>query len=129
MTIIVPNVGEVAIAEEFLNQSLYLKLYSNNLVPNELSTAASFNEVTGGGYVAKLLSFEDWTISDQGIAIGTIRDFSFTAPTTGPGSIYGYYIVDAEGILRWAERFPTSVLPFVPVAGSLIRITPRIQVS
>lgn len=129
MTIIVPNVGEVAIATRILDQALVLKLYSNDLVPGELDSLPSFIEVTGGGYVPINLEYANWVITPDGIAIYPAYNFQFTGPTTGPGTIFGYYVVNPAGIVLWAERFPTSAVPFIPITGSLIRITPRIQVA
>jgi hypothetical protein len=128
MTIIVPNAGETAIANKFLNQALTLKLYSNDIIPDEDTTTATLVEVTGGGYAAVPLVFASWVVS-AGIAYYTPIPFAFTGATGGPGSVYGYYVVDASNVLLWAERFPTSVLPFIPVNHSLILITPRLQVS
>ena len=129
MTIIVPNVGEVAMANKILNQNMTLKLYGNDVIPDESTTAVSLNEIVGGGYAAKTLNYANWVISSEGICIYPGQNFIFTGVISAPGSVYGYYIIDADGILNWVERFPTSVLPFVPVADTLIRITPRIRVS
>jgi len=129
MSLLVPDVGEVAALQKWLNQNLTLKLYSNNKIPAEADTAASYTEVTGGGYANKTLVFGTWSIAATGIATYTAQDFSFTGVTGAPGTVYGYYIVDGSNVLLWAERFPASVLPFSPVNGSLIRITPRIQAT
>src|SRR6185436_18406624 len=129
MTIIVPNVGEVAIAARILDQALVLKLYSNDVVPTEEMSLPSFIEVTGGGYVAINLEYANWVISSLGVALYPAHNFQFTGPTTGPGTIFGYYVVNPTGVVLWAERFPTSAVPFIPITGSLIRITPRIQVA
>lgn len=129
MTIIVPNVGEVAIAQRILDQALVLRLYSNDVVPSELDTLPSFTEVIGGGYIEINLIYANWVISALGVALYPAHNFSFTGPTSAPGTIFGYYVVNPNGVILWAERFPTSAVPFVPILGSLIRITPRIQVA
>ena len=49
----------------------------------------------------------------------------FTGALTAPNTIYGYYIVDADGVLFGSERFSESVVPFATKLNSLIRITPR----
>lgn len=132
MSIVVPNVGEQVVLQDYLQDGpLTLKLYSNNYTPVEGSTAASFTEVSGGGYVAKTLAAIGWTITpaDPSFATFIAQVFGFTGPTNAPGTIYGYYIVDASNVVRWAERFPSAVVPFTPIAGSSINITPRLECS
>lgn len=125
MTLLVPDVGEDDVLQKWLNQSLTLKLYSNNISPAESDTAASYTEVSGGGYVAKTLIFADWVISG-GIATYLKRDWTFTGAIGGSGIAYGYFIVDGSGTLLWAERFTT---PYTPIANSLVRVTPKIQAT
>lgn len=127
MTLLTPNVGLVLNLQEILNRVLTLKLYSNNRTPAAGDTAGSYTEVSGGGYADVDLLYASWSISAGGIASYAPQDFTFTGATTAPAVIYGYYIVDADGVLRWAERFPGTVVPFTPVNGSLIRITPIYQ--
>lgn len=131
MTLVVPNVGEVKSLELYLKRILTLKLFANNLVPDELITAGSLTEVSGGGYAAKTLAAESWTITSGAPSFGSYaaQDFSFTGATGGTGQVYGYYVIDAEGILCWVERFSESVLPYVPAAGSVVRIIPRFEAS
>lgn len=132
MAIVVPNGGEVQALLALLSaQNLFLRLYSNNVTPDETSTVASFTQVAGGGYAQITLSFLDWSFTpgNPSYASQNQRTFNFTGVTNAPGTIYGYYLTDLAGTLFWAERFPSSVLPFTPVAGSRIRITPRLECS
>lgn len=123
----IPNVAEVKNLQKILNQAITLRLFSNNVVPAEGDTISTYTEVTGGGYVAKSLVYANWTIVAGSPTRGTypIQDFNFTAATSGPGTIYGYYLEDADGVLMGSERFTGSILPLTPIAGSLVRITPR----
>ena len=131
MALIVPNVAKNDDLTAILNEVLTLKLYSNNKVPAVGDTAASYTEVSGGGYAAKTLLVANWSITEANPSVATqaAQDFSFTGATGAPGTIYGYFVVNASNIIRWAERFEESVLPFSPVAGSLIRVTPRITLA
>lgn len=132
MTLIVPNVGEVKALELYLKSvDLFLRLYSNNIVPGESDTLATYTEVSGGGYAEKTLTAATWVITPGNPSAGlyAAQDFSFSGGTGLPGTVYGYYVVDAANILRWAERFPEGVLPFSPSAGNLIRVTPRFEAS
>ena len=132
MTLVVPNVGEQSALNKLLNQNLTLKLFSNNITPGETDTAASYTEVSGGGYASKPLTFANWTVTPgapTAALYNAAQDFSFTGATGAPSTIYGYYIVDGSNVLILAERFAPAVVPFTPIAGSLIRITPRIEAS
>lgn len=132
MTLVVPNVGEEEILNKILNQVLTFKLFSNNIIPAEGNTAASYTEVTGGGYASKTLTFANWTVTAGAptVALYDIaQNFAFTGATGAPGTIYGYYVVNASNVLMWAERFAVGVVPFTPISGSSIVITPRLETS
>jgi hypothetical protein len=127
----VPNVGEAQVLAKLLNQAITLRLYSNNMTPAEGDVIGSYTEVAGGGYAAKSLSYANWSIveGDPTSAEYAMQVFTFTGATNAPGTVYGYYITDADSKVIGAERFPEAVLPFTPAAGSVIRITPIIAVS
>lgn len=128
MGLVVPNTIEVETLIELLTPPLSLRLYSNNKTPTNLDTASSYTQVVGGGYVVKPLLFAGWAISaaNPSIAIHSSQSWTFTGVTNAPGTIYGYYVVrDSDGKLMWAERFPTSLVPFVPINGSVISLLPR----
>ena len=123
----IPNIGETKNLQKILNQNITLKLFSNDVTPGETDTVGTYVEVVGGGYVAKTLTFANWAIvaGSPSIASYAAQDFNFTGPTTGPTGVYGYYLVDSDGDLMGSERFPPSVVPFTPVLGSLVRVTPK----
>jgi hypothetical protein len=126
MTLVIPTASKTKQLQELLNRALTLRLYSNNRVPAAGDTAASYTEVIGGGYAAFSLVYATWAIA-SGVATYPSHDFNFTTATSAPGTIYGYYVTDVDGALRWAERFEESVLPFTPAVGSLVRVKPRIE--
>jgi hypothetical protein len=129
MSIIVPNAIEGEILNSLLNTPLHLRLYSNNVTPLHASTVATFTEVAGGGYGALPLTFANWTITavDPSTAVyNAVQNFNFTGPTSAPGTIYGYFITrDSDGHLMWAERFFFGNVPFIPIVGSKISISPK----
>lgn len=131
MTLVVPNVGEVAMLNKILNQvGLVLKLYSNDKTPLASDTAANYTEVVGGGYANFILTFANWSINPNTPTFAIYLNFltfQFTGVTSAPGTIFGYFIVDSLGTLLVAERFP--IVPFVPVNGSVINIKPRITLG
>jgi len=130
MTLIIPNVIEVAILTDRLTPAHTIKLYGNNATPSGTSVAANFTEIAGGGYVNKPITFANWTITGGAPTIAlynTTQEWIFTGPINAPGTIYGYFITkNSDGTLLLAERFSSGVVPFIPIAGSIIRITPRI---
>jgi hypothetical protein len=128
----IPDTEEQRIAEDYVRNTLSLRLYSNDVTPDESSSLSSFTQVSGGGYAAKSLLSASWTATpgDPTVLEYAEQEFLFTGTTTAPGTIYGYYLVDTvTGLYIGGERFPGSVLPVTPVAGSKISITPTVQVS
>jgi len=133
MSLVVPDIQELEVIDTFLTPALTMRLYSNNATPDHASTASSFTEISGGGYTGKALTFANWTITagapTQAI-YNSAQTFTFTGATDAPGTIYGYYVTrNSDGKLMWAERFPSAVVPFSPVAGSIIRLLPTITVE
>lgn len=132
MSVVVPNVGTRVYIELMLGGTLTAKLYSNNKVPALTDTAASYTPVSGGGYANKSLTFANWDFTTANPALAIYNAFlqwSFTGATDAPGTIYGYYIVNAGGTLIQAERFPAGSIPFSPINGSYIKVKPRITVA
>ena len=129
MALVVPNTLEVEILTEKLTPALTMKLYSNDVTPSGGSAPAGFTEVAGGGYTSKPLTFANWSISagDPSSAVyNATQQWTFTGPTNAPGTIYGYFVTrNSDGKLMWAERFPSAVVPFSPIAGSIIKVLPR----
>lgn len=126
----IPSVAEVKNLNLILNQTLTLRLYSNNVTPAKGDTAATYTEVIGGGYAAIPLAYGDWTITAAAGSVPTrasqaALNIIFTGVTGAPGSVYGYFITDDDGVLFGSERFSESVVPFNPKLNSRIRVTPR----
>lgn len=130
MPLVVPDVKEVAVLTDIVTPALTLKLYSNDVTPSGASVAGDFTEVAGGGYVGKALAFANWDITAGNPTVAlydSVQTWVFTGPTNAPGTIYGYYVTrNSDGALQWAQRFAVGIAPFTPIAGSSIRITPRL---
>lgn len=129
MGLVVPDVLEVEILTDKLTPALTLKLFGNNATPAGSSSAASFTEISGGGYASKPLVLAGWNITagDPSVAIyNTVQKWTFTGPINAPGTIYGYFVIrNSDGKLMWAERFAAGVVPFVPIVGSIINVFPK----
>lgn len=128
-----PQVSQVAMLNSVLIKSgavaaLTLKLYSNNRTPGLTDVAGDYNEVSGGGYSDEALVAASFTVTpgnpSQAI-YNAFVEWTFTGATDAPGTIYGAYIVDGNGVLISAELFDGG--PFIPGNGDIIKYKPRIQ--
>lgn len=130
MSLVVPDAFEVEVLTNWVTSALTMKLYGNDVTPSGGSSAATFTEISGGGYAAKPLTFANWTVSagDPSQAVyNAIQQWTFTGPIGGTGNIYGYFVTrNSDGKLMYAERFPSANVPFVPIAGSIIKVLPRL---
>lgn len=129
MSLIVPDSLEIITLQTLLNTALTLRLYGNDITPSASSSTALFNEIGGGGYASKPLTFANWgfTGGDPSIAVyNATQTWNFTGNINAPSSIYGYYVTrNSDNQLMWAERFPVGLVPFSPIAGSKIQVLPR----
>lgn len=132
MALVVPSPSEVYMLQYILNvanpQDLVIRLYSNNVIPDESSTLATFIEVAGGGYTSSNLAPGSWSIiaGNPSQAEHTEIVWVFTGAV---GPVYGYYVTrSGTGELMWAERFTNG--PFnINTNGDEIRITPRLTLE
>jgi hypothetical protein len=131
MALLVPNAGEVAMLEYILNQespqNLTVRLYSNDITPDDDTLTADFVEVVNGGYANQTITPANWTIT-PGNPTAAVYDPELVFAFSGPPdvtTVYGYYVTRVgDSLTMWAERFTNG--PFnVTVAGSEIRITLR----
>ena len=106
---------------------LTLKLFSNDITPTPSHTAADFVEVTGGGYAAKTLTASEFVVSEvAGIVQAAYEQQQFVF-TGAADTIYGAFVVDADGVGICAERAPAVYTPVS--AGNLYAVTPVYQES
>ena len=137
MALVLSDIG----ADEFLKvyfnndrptggNDLTLRLFATDVTPADTHTAASYTEAAGGGYSAATLTCGSWTVTvgnDPSDAVYAQVTFTFTGTLTTNPSIYGYYVVDADGTLIYAEKLSA---PFTPANnGDQIKITPKFQMS
>jgi len=131
------DVGADVVLKAFFNNSwptggkdLTLKLFTNDITPVDTHVASNYTEAAGGGYAAKTLSNGSWTVTpanDPSDAIYAQQVWTFTGALTGPGVIYGYFVLDADGILLWAERLTAAFTP--ANNGDQVKITPKVELS
>lgn len=125
MSLIITNPGK-ALALSYLTakdttvEKLFLKLYSNDTLPDVTSAATSFTQVTtANGYTSVELSGANWNIVDGQAAYPEIT-WNFTGAI---GNIYGYYVVtESSDVAVFAERFANA--PFiVSTTGDSLKLT------
>lgn len=135
MALVVPNASEVIMLQYILNidapENISIRLYANNVIPNENSTVATFTEVANGlGYTTGGISL---TPGSWSIIAGNPSEAEHTEVTWtfsgAAGNVFGYYVTrDGGGELMWAERFSNG--PFdITTNGDEIKITPRLTLE
>ena len=133
MSLVVPDVGEIALLNKLLinvlssDERYILKLYKNNLPPANTTVQGTFTECTFTSYAARTLSRAGWTTAVTASLKGESSYAgiqSWTCGTSG-NTVYGYWVVgDAKniGTVLWAELFSTAR---VIASGDILNITPK----
>lgn len=131
MALIVPTSGEVEVAKYYVNaaqpQDLVLRLYTNNVTPNNRSVAGDFVEAKAGGYAPIRLSGSGWTVKSGPPVEASYAQQAFSCDgSANIQNCYGYYVTrEQSGEIAHAERFTNG--PFsLQNDGDEIKITPRI---
>lgn len=138
MALTLADVGADCVLKTYFNNTrpaggnnFTLKLFTNNVTPADTDTAATYTEATGGGYAAITLTNGSFTVTvgnDPSDAVYAQQTFTFTGALTGNPAIYGYFVVDADGILQWAEARAAGT--FTPANnGDTYKVTPKFQLS
>ena len=136
MALVLSDVGADALLEAYFNndwptsKDLTLKLFCNDITPVDTHIASSFTEATGGGYAAKTLTNGSWVIAsanDPSDATYAEQTFTFTGVLTTNTNVYGYYIINGDGTLVWAEKLSATFTP--NASGGTLSITPQFQLS
>jgi galactoside O-acetyltransferase len=86
MTIIVPNVGEVAIAQKFLNQTLTLKIFGNNVFISNKCSIYNAQNISIGDNV-RIDDFCVLSAGKGGIEIGSYIHIGVYTSLIGAGKI------------------------------------------
>jgi len=135
MAVVVPNASETIMLQYITNndapENISILLYSNNVIPDESSTEATFTEVTNGlGYTTGGISFTpaSWSITTGNPSQAEYLEVTWTF-TGVKGNIYGYYVTrDTGGELLWAERFSNG--PYdIQTNGDEIKVVPRLTLE
>lgn len=113
MTLKVPDVTLIASLDDLM-EGRYLnakiKLYKNDITPDETSELADFTEANFSGYAEQTLVPDGTAAIVDGKAQQSFDDavFSHDGGAT-PNDIFGYFVVDStETDLLWAERYASA---------------------
>lgn len=135
MALVIPSASEKTLLDFTLGVTVpgnqILRLFVNNVSPDDAHTAASYTEMSTLGYAAKTLTKTSWTTvagsaGQPASSTYATQTWTFTAGT--PVTVYGYYITDTtSGLLLWAEAFASGKV--VQYTGDQIIIVPTITGS
>jgi hypothetical protein len=103
----------------------HIGLFTNNHAPVEADVIGNYVEPTAGWYARQALG--NWPASSYVLPNATSVNAPITWTDTGGigsnATVYGYFIVDAGGVLMWAELDPAG--PFtLSAAGYTYTVTP-----
>ena len=106
-----------------LRVNSFLRLFTNNITPQESDVLSMYTECTLPGYHYVEMLPRNWTLNtairEATYAYATAT-FTFTA-NGGGVTLYGYMLTNADGgVLLWAEAFPNPVP--VPAMGGDIDV-------
>jgi hypothetical protein len=106
--------------------ALTLKLFRNDYTPVKGSVAGDFTEANFSGYSGGV-ALGGW--SAPAIVGGRAVSTANTVTQTHNGgatsnNIYGYYVVDAGGVVWWAERDPNGPI-LMSVNGQQYQVIPK----
>jgi hypothetical protein len=137
MALTLADIGADEILKTYFNNTrpsggnnLTLKLFTSNTTPADTDVAGTYTEASGGGYAAKTLTNGSWTVTpanDPSDAVYGIQTWTFTGALSGSATIYGYYVIDADSTLIFAERLTASMTP--ANNGDQLSVTPKFQMS
>lgn len=103
------------------------RLYSNDYTPVPGMLVGAFTEVTASGYAPVSVLDTGWTLTLAGTGLydGTNDAIAFTMDEAV--TVYGYYVLDGDGDVAWAQRFATPVV--LPSFGGTITLQPRLELK
>jgi membrane peptidoglycan carboxypeptidase len=113
------------------NEDYILKLFKNDVTPDQNFAVGSFTQADFTGYAAKTLTRTNWnaavTVSNKAESSYGSAAQSWTCGTTG-NTIYGYWVDNSQGspTLLWCERFSVSR---VLADGDVLNLTPKFTLN
>jgi hypothetical protein len=127
MSLVVPDVGEELLLRYIVGETApgdpRLKLFTNDLTPDEDTVIGDITEAVDGGYSAITLDAGGgpWAFATSGTGVTSATYPQQTFNFVGGADIFGYFITDSLGALMWLERFATAPKT-IPGGGGPIKI-------
>lgn len=112
MSLVVPDAGELPMLNAIVSAlTLRLRLFTNNITPNQASVIGDFTEATFNGSAAQTPTLGAATTVSHKATVVDSATRTFTKTAGGASeTVYGYYLTDASAtICYWAERFPAPI--------------------
>lgn len=109
---------------------LWAGLFQNPDEPQRDWTIARIQPANFGGYVG-LQQISSWTPAALfgDVAISQAAGMTWTMTSAAPSNwIFGYYVVDALGVLRWAEQRPGPPRAMI-VVGNTYQVIPKFSLG
>lgn len=113
-----------------VDENYILKLFQNNVTPDQTFVPGSLTEANFTNYAAKTLTRATWnaavTVSSKAQSSYGSAAQSWTCGASG-NTVYGYWIEGAtSSVCLWAERFAVSR---VLASGDVLNLTPQFTLS
>lgn len=136
MALVLTDAGATQILTSYFKKTqpaggdnLTLKLFVNDITPADDDVVGDYMEAVGGGYAAKTLTAGSWSIApNAGVIEASYAEqvWLFTGGLTTNTTIYGYYIVDADNVLIYAEK---AAATFEPANNTGYIVAPKMKLS
>lgn len=129
MPLHMPRVGTLDALRYLVNkavpENLVLHLFTNDTVPSDGDTEASYDEATFPGYKPVVLTGANWSVTETHAECAALV-FARSEPGMVE-KVYGYYLTRARsGRIAWAERFEQAPVPMMH-AHDRVSVAPRIS--
>jgi len=125
------NGGEDIAIEYLVNkdspENLVLKLFKNDVTPDESTVIGDLTEADFTGYSSQTLTGSSWSAASSGATSYAEQSFTSSADQTAQ-TVYGWYLERATGgELVAADRFSSP--PTIENNGDVIKVTPTLTAA
>lgn len=130
--IVVPTLSRLAQLDDIIAARLdggSLRLFKNDIIPNETTALAAFTVADFTGYANKTIATWNAPYLDgqnKATVLAPLQAFTPTG-TALANTIYGVYYLDAGGALVYAERFAQPIIVTGPTTP--VNVVPRYQMG
>lgn len=133
MTMVIPNEGEVAALEYWLEKAASLRdqtlsLYSSNTTPAESDTVSTYTKKSDDGFTPATLTRATWAAASGGDPSSKAYAQQSWTSTADSITLYGYLVESAtDAELWWSEKIYSSGQVFN--TDDVLKITPVLEAA